>query len=150
LIYERARTVLDAVVTGFAVDGVALPERQYVANGAVAADCEQLVVQVARIFRGLPGGTEGGTSPCHGPVSMDVDVHLLRCVPTIEGEGEDVSLPSAVELEASGEELLRDAEILRRSIKPLVDCRSIVLGNLVPYGPEGGLGGWTYRLVVQI
>ena len=111
--YQVAVAILDAVKAAYLADGTDLPARQYVANGEVAFDCDQLVVQVPRIFTGLPGAEQSLPLKLASPVSMQAVVWLLRCVPIIDDGGRE---PTPEAIQESAQEILRDAALLRTGL----------------------------------
>lgn len=153
-LFDIATQALDAVVSRFAAEAVALPDRRYVTAGEVALDCDQVVVEIVRVFTGLPGGEITEPVSCAVPRSAEMNIWLIRCVP---GMSEDGSAPSASALSDSGEELLTDGWILTwgllqeyRDGNFLSQCDKLVIGNLTSVGPEGGFGGWALNIQADL
>lgn len=157
--YDLASDLLTAVETIFASvdpDPVALPTRRYVANGVPALDApDQLTVQVARPYLGRPG-REDASIPRGGAFTKTVElsVMLTRCVPVLKDDG---TAPTVAKLDASAQEILRDGSLLFDGLTRVIargelfdTCEDVALGPMVPYGPEGGSGGWVLTVAVQL
>lgn len=153
-IYPLASTLLSATVLAFEADDRPLPERRFVSNGAVAFDeCDQLAVEVTRIYVGLPALEQAPSPnvPAGVTRSVDMTVWLTRCVPVMDDAGDP---PSMNDLDESAQGLLADGWAMffgllkARKQGTFGDlCQSLSIGPLVPHGPEGSQGGW--RLTVQ-
>lgn len=146
-LYTVASQALAAVVSRFATEGISLPARQYVTGGQIALDCEQVVVEVVRVYTGTPGAELANPVSCAVPRSAEMRIWIVRCVPTLKDNGD---FPTQAELDASGEELLTDGWVLvwgllqeYRDGNFLSQCDKLVIGNLSAVGPEGGFGGFT-------
>lgn len=149
-LYTLARALLDRVVAEFSLAGVPLPARQYVSNGAVAFDCEQLVVQVGDVRHGLPEGPEERRLKLPRMMSTDLSVWLIRCVPVQDNNGRP---PNAAAIEASATEILLDRRLcwLATMSKDWQDeCQDASGGTNSGIGPEGGYGGSVTRVTVQL
>lgn len=156
-LYRLAADLL--AILGVALEGQATdpPARQYVANGQVAIDGEQLVVAVEQVRTGMPGVPTLLPLSVATTVTADLVVHLYRCVPQSDEDGDP---PGAEALDASAEQILTDGTILTDTViaafvlgdttPPLDRCTAAVLVSSLPYGPEGGYGGWQVRLSVQL
>lgn len=145
--------LLASVVDVFADAAIELPDRQYVTSGEVAFDCDdgQLVVSAQRIFRGNANEAQGDVK-LGASRSVDLDIYLMRCVPTPDDEGNP---PSGAALAAAGMAQLVDAWTLFRGVlknkASFSDaCSSMNVAECVAVGPEGGLGGWRMRLSVEL
>lgn len=154
--YQIAADLLDSIQDRFATAGVPLPERAYVHAGQVADDigCPdggQLVVALRRVFSGFPGAPRTGDAWENPVVSAEYEIRLLRCVPTMSPDGRP---PTVDQLNGAGMEILTDATVLPRALLGMVrehdlgECRSVALSDLTPIGPEGGAGG--VSMVVQV
>lgn len=152
-LYDLARDVLDVVVAGFSAAGVDLPARQYVQAGEVAIDCEQVVVEIGRVFLGLPGQEVASGLKCCPPRSVSVVIWISRCVPTMADDGS--TDPDA--LDASSLAILTDGAVLLGTIIEawkdgtlLSLCDSIAFQGMTPVGPEGGFGGFRLDFQAQL
>lgn len=160
-----AQATLDAIVTFFSSNGVELPPRQYVSAGApatIAWDCEQLVVCLAEIGWGRSKDATQ-LSPSFGKQASvnamrhaTFAVQLVRCVPTVADGAEAPVLPSAEEIQASGEQSMVDAGLLSQALVNFVSFPNAAIppgcnvqaGAVSPIGPEGGLVGLEAALVM--
>lgn len=150
LFYDLAHCLLLAVKNRL-IDERGPIDRSYVAAGAVAADCDQLTVQVIRVFGGFPGNEGPQTqTPCAAPRTVELSFKLYRCVPTMSEKG---APPSPAELEASAAGLLADLWVMIQGIRVAIadgfgctSCKGARFGTITPLGPQGGLGGWDVRL----
>lgn len=153
-LYTVANQALEAVVDRFATEGITLPDRQYVTGGLVALDCEQVVVEVVRVYTGTPGAELSDPVSCAVPRSAEMRIWIVRCVPIFKDNGDP---PTQSELDASGEELLTDGWVLvwgllqeYRDGNFLSQCDKLVIGNLAAVGPEGGFGGWALTIQADL
>lgn len=147
LVYEVATEILECTAQRLADYGIDVPDRQYVHLGEVALDCcdpGQLVVTVTGLVHAMPGGGED-VVVCAPPRTVTFDVWLNRCVPGPHDNGDP---PTAEELDESAETLLTDLWALAYVIWDGhrdgcwgERCASVLLGPVLPYGPEGGCGG---------
>jgi len=158
LVFQVASDILECVADALEDAGVEVPERQYVHQGEVALDtcpdCAQLVVSFMGLEHAIPGG-DLEIAACAPPRTATFDVWLTRCVPVLHENGDP---PTAEELTASAEELNTDAWVLANVIWSThkadgcwgSTCDSVMLGSLVPYGPEGGCGGSHMTIQLQL
>lgn len=121
------------------------PSRSFVGTGpAMAWDCEQLTVRT------------GESTPLYQPTNstcmygMDVDLHVqvIRCIPTVDDNGQP---PSEAQLEEAGHMINQDARELFDGLQdwtPPLPGGHVRLVNWFPLGPEGGYAGgeWTVRV----
>lgn len=146
-------TILDVVVGRYEQAGIDLPERRYIHYGTVAADCEQLTVELNQVFPGLPGEDPSAAQPCAGstPRTAATTVTIFRKVPTGSGNrGQDPPTPEA--LTATTLILARDSWLLLDAAEE-VDQRGHrrgVIAEVSPIGPSGGYTGVTMTLSVAI
>jgi hypothetical protein len=113
-----AKALLDAVVGGYETAGVDLPERQLVALGLPAWDCEQLTVSIERIY--AHGGDVNIEAPtvthAHPGFLMRaavMSVLLLRCVPTSDDSG---TPPAAEDEQAGALAVYADQQLVENAI----------------------------------
>jgi hypothetical protein len=155
LLFDLAEDIQQAITTAFAAASVDLPARQYIADGSVAEDCGQFTIEFTQLFAGSSGAQQVG--PARFPIvifTAEFNVQIIRCVPTMEeGTGR---APSPADLIAAAKQMLTDAWVLWNGIVtghesgPLQKCSNISLGPLTPIGPDGGLGGVTLKIGVQV
>jgi hypothetical protein len=128
----------------------------------VSPDCALLAVGIGAVRQGNADGAEAHAEVYAGSqFVIDATLHLLRVVPMPNDNGDP---PAADALVASGQELLRDMEFIRRCI---VEGRALgaagapgavqgapflraAFGPIAAYGPEGGLGGVVAPFMLQL
>lgn len=159
-LYQDAQAILNVVVDAFLDSAVALPERQYVSDGSIAIDCEQLTVTIVQVYRGLPGEIQTdpmGPRRCATVSSFECAIILVRCVPTLkESSAGQIVFPTVHELDSSAQTILQDGAILWRGLMAawaegtlVPGCDQLALGPMISLGPEGGFAGWTVSLEAQ-
>lgn len=142
-----------------APDGMALPERRYVSAGLPAWDCEQVTVRILRVL------THIGNLVAEVPVvledpglrAVDIEIEIVRCCPTVESEGDEISVPAVEDEDASAQAVLTDAATVEAALFAAIEagelggCRSAALLSWTPKGPDGGLvaGTTVFRLGVD-
>lgn len=161
-VYQLAADTLAAVVNRWPDDASPLPERQFVSNGFVTWDCEEVAVAVERTYgvEGEPGFETASASGVHlmGVRAIQVAIWIIRCVPDMTtDDDENVIVPSAVAIDASAAELLTDPTAIinalitqMRTAEGLGSCSGIAFQNWTAEGPSGGLGGGTLRVAMTL
>ena len=151
---ELAQTLLDVTVARFTAAGLDVPERQYIHAGEVAFDCPQLVVSFNRVYHGLPAAEVSGEVPCAVFRTAEFQITLNRCVPIFEDDGDP---PDPSDLTAAGIEGMVDAWVLQQSLIEAYRegelqeiCFNLAVGSVVAIGPEGGVGGVTCLVSMQV
>lgn len=161
---DTAQSILDALAAALGEADISVPERQFITAGDIAHDfagakcAEALVVTWDGSFQGLPGpagNLANNVIQCSMPLTGQFTVALLRCVPTVKGQGR---MPTMEELQTSGEAILEDAMTLAAVTVDgaltgsLSDrgCTLIGILQLAPIGPLGGVGGTTMTIVVSL
>jgi hypothetical protein len=155
-LYQVADAMLDALVAGFAAESVTLPERQYISAGAPAADCPMLSVHVVRTYAydgdlAAEVAVARSSHPGHALRAAELQVTLLRCVPTVDGELEPI-IPTVAEEETAAAEVLADAvlvpAVLRAAAKAgdLPGCGALLMGQWLAIDNSGGLGGGAHTV----
>lgn len=142
---DAAQALLDSFTTGLEAQGIAVPSIRYVAPGSnIAFDGAQLVVGLGQLDQGPAGGSNMPLPPHLTQHRVEFTVLLLRAVATITDRG----MPSADEIAADGATMLTDAaalfavgESLKNNYALVPPTAAIVIGPLIPLGPEGGLAG---------
>lgn len=149
-----AHDLLASVVGRLTAAGIVLPTRRYVWVGAVAVDCEQVVVSYEQSFLGLPGLQDASAIQCSVLRSAQFAISIIRCVPSPDRSG---TPPSVESLDAVATVMLTDAlELMRQVVTGYRDrdfsstCDSMSILNVVPVGPSGGYGGVTMHVQVQV
>jgi len=110
VLYKLLSDILDAVVRTFDDAGIDLPNRRYVSLGAVAADCEQLTVQLDQLYKGTPGGDPGEIQRCNGPRTVACTVQLFRKTAALGSY--DSEFPPVPALDSSAQTHLRDIWVM--------------------------------------
>lgn len=150
----------------FAGNGVALPDRYYLAPGApglIAWDCEQLVVSLASVSWGIgedasqPVPQRGSAAGVFEVRYAQWSVQLVRCTPGMDDGGQP---PPPAEIQLAGERFLTDAGMLSQC---LVNCAAwptshawmprgalVRAGNVVALGPSGQYHGFEGSLSVTV
>lgn len=154
-LYDLAAATLTAVGTHWPGDAEPLPDEQFVTNGLVIweiDDCaERLCTFVERTFGveadvALEQITTLGAGFANRGAT--VGVTLLRCVPDLD----DNTVPTGVELDASAQIILGDAQALMNALiaawkaGDLPGCGQLAFESWTAEGPQGGMGGGTLRM----
>lgn len=158
---DAAHHIFDTLVDGLTAEGVVVPERRYVHTGLIAHDlagancAEAFIVSWTNSFQGLLGSEERPFIQCSMPLTVQMSVVLLRCVPTVNSQGK---APTPSQLEAAADQLMVDAWTL-----PAVVISQTVVGTLRQerielvginsvnaIGPQGGVGGCEVIMFVTI
>ena len=154
-------TVASALEQAVYAELTTKPDRHGVVPGAIAwdeCDCGLLAVSVARIFltEAFPDELSRRIgNACDAPYEVaEVVIQVIRCVP---GASDQTIAPTVAELDASAQEILRDAyEMLKAvSVKlcQMNDARDIsdfMLRPLTAQGPTGVCGGNELRAYVAL
>lgn len=143
-----ADELLAEVVASLATEGRPAFLRSYVSDGAVAYDCEQLVVEVEGVFAGLP--LAGTVSPLDNRTVLHVNIaiHAVRCAPALGSNG---SAPSAAAIDASAAAVLGDAAAQLAAVRTFSSrCRPAVLSGSSFPGPLGGFVAAVTRVAVAL
>lgn len=153
--YTVASTLEQAVYAGL----TAKPARHSVVPGTIADDdCGRglLAVSVAGIFlsESFPDQQTRRVG-CDAPYEVgEIVIRLMRCAPSPDGQ---LLAPSTVDLDASAQEVLRDAyEVLKAVSEKLCqmdkarDISSFMLRPLTAAGPSGSCVGNELRVFVAL
>lgn len=155
--YTVASTIEQAVYAEL----TAKPARHSVVPGAIAwdgCDCGLLAVSVGPIYL-----TENFPDPlarrvgnaCDAPwEAAEIIIQVIRCVP---GADDQSIAPTTTELDASAQEILRDAYEMMKAVSVKLcqmnrdrDIADFIMGRLTPQGPTGVCGGNELRTVVSL
>jgi hypothetical protein len=163
---DIAQSILDTLSDALTTAGIDVPTRQYIHSGQIAQDLvgencgDALVVGWNGMSQMASDATVtpiGPTIKCAVPLVAQFTVALIRCVPTLKDTESD-PFPTAAELQASGEAILTDAltlpavaidEQLAGMLTGL-QCSLVGIGNVLPIGPFGAVGGTSLVLVVSL
>lgn len=162
---DIAQSILDVVAAELAEESIDVPERQYIHAGSIAHDLagekcgEALIVSWSGLNQGSVRAGGGGQPNfpvrCSMPTIATFTIVLLRCVPTIS---EVLIAPKMTALQSSGESILEDAMTLTKIViekslsKELtgMGCVLTGIGNVVPVGPFGAIGGTALTLTTDV
>lgn len=153
--YVLAETLRQAIHADLTVK----PDRSGVVPGAIAwdeCDCGILAVTYAQIYPSevFPDLLNNPAGNCDASLEVgELIIQLIRCAPNPETE----LAPSVAALDASAQEVLRDAYELIQSTRETLcmmedarDISSYLLRPLVPQGPSGGCVGNELRVFVGL
>lgn len=156
LLWTMAQEVVDCICAALTEESeCACPCRACVVWGQPVWDqcCDgQLTVFVERVYvaDNFPQ-TESGSILCSAPLAGDFVLQLIRCVPTVDDNG---NAPSCDELSESARKLLQELYISERA---LICClaaykkkRRFTVRDARPVGPQGGCAGFEIRFSVEL
>jgi hypothetical protein len=110
-----------------------------------AGDCsEKCGMAWVRLGSVYPASSVGvlDQSPgnCTASIGYDVELGIVRCMSVGDEQG---NLPPPEELLAAAELQAKDALVLWRAVYccDVVEPKTVIVGNYVPLGPDGGLVG---------
>jgi hypothetical protein len=120
------------------------PERQYIAPGQVAIDCEQVTVFVGPL-------TEGASAPTPPRASfarinrVALIITVVRCVPTVDNRGvppsPEAMQEAAAQINADKWALWNHLYNMIRNDQLFERCCDVIWGQLQPLAQQGGFGG---------
>lgn len=157
--------VFDTLVDALTVAGIDVPAHRYIHAGEIAHDlvgekcAEAFIVSWEANFQGQIGFTGGGVPEaairCAMPMSAQLTVVLLRCVPVLTSAGRP---PTAASLDASATQILTDAWTLAAVTIDSTLASDLLtqhidlvgIGNVSAVGPQGGVGGSAMSLMMSI
>lgn len=163
---DIAQTILDALISELEMAGITVPSRRYIHSGEVAHDfssenCGEAFIVAwggssqGTVVEGQAAGILSQVIKCATPMSARFVIVLLRCVPTIDDDGNP---PSATSLQESGEQVLADAMTLPavaidahlRNELTGIGCSLAGISQVAPIGPFGAVGGTAMELFVGL
>lgn len=153
-IFQAASEVLDRVVAGYEIAEVPLPARRFIQTGTPAHDCEQVVVTFRQAYYGPPGDEAAAPQHCDGPRSMNIEVHVVRCIPAPKGTRNWV--PGAAEITEMARTQMKDAWLLLDLAPALESWNAMAPGGLGVIGtvetgePQGAFQGMVLTLTMAI
>lgn len=165
-IYDTMRNVLNAYVDYFEQYDVDLPKDEqdevisFVSDGTIGYDQPLFAIEFLRLRPGSPGVPAAVAIRGDSEYSIETTVHLIRSVPVVDEGG----LPTPEEREGSAQELLLDAWMLFQGAIDLTRAameggpstfvgapyRRVMIQDIAPYGPSGGIGGSVATLVLEL
>ena len=154
-LYTIAQEIL-AVATDILDDaGLEVPERTFVTFGEVPDDCDLMAVAWQGLYTG-EAGAPNNQPEGQGFVNRAAtfEIRRIRCISSSDERG---TPPSPTEINEDAELLLTDlwaiyqGFVARKGDRSfLTSCEGFTLGNAVPVGPSGGVGGWILPVDVQV
>lgn len=152
---DLAHEILATAIDALEDNAITPPVRQFVSPGAIADDCDQIAVELARIFTGRPGAEVAEPEQCGYARTAEFFIRIVRCLASASDD--DDIIPTPDELNGDAKIVMRDIWVIhqelitRRAAGTFLDrCQNLLVGNALPAGPEGGLGGWQLLIQVQI
>lgn len=157
-LFDLCEGALQSVVSRWPDDADPLPARQLVSDGDVYWDCEQLAVQAESAYpttgdvRTQQYWDEGSV----GLRAVVISVWLMRCVPDMDTEGDDIVLPSAEEITDAARVLLGDANtvldllVVAQKSGELATCQGFTFDGWSTVGPSGGFAASVTRFRAQL
>lgn len=155
-----SKRILTAFAAQLAIQGVQLPDRQYVTPGSTPVwDDEQLTVSLMNIAQGDPGLEHPGVffppQAAHYYGAWSVNLVRRVTVINVEGATADFEVPTVDEMGGDGQTLIADAGQLVLAAQALHTAgmladsgQGMAIGPLAPVGPSGGLAG--SRLLISL
>jgi hypothetical protein len=154
-LYAVAQEILSTAVDILGDADLEVPERQFVTFGEVADDCDLIAVSWQALYVGEPGAPnlqpEGLGFVTR---SSSFEVRRIKCISSSDERG---TPPSAAEMNEDAEAILTDLWTLyqgfvaRKGDKTFLEgCQGFAIGNALPVGPTGGIGGFVLPLEVQV
>lgn len=160
-LYDAAEALLTAAATAVEASGQSAPEGRYVSAGPPVFDCCDLMTVHVQLHDDVAMREAGnqGLPQMRPAVPMTVFVvTTLRCYPIVTG-GVAIRVPDAAKLDAASRVIYLDGWSLWNGLRTLIrqdrlfpgrPCRSVGTGSLAPAPTQGGCGGWTLPVMVEI
>lgn len=127
------QNLLDKIRAVFEQADVSLPERQYLAVGRTAHDCEQLTVSFQQMYLGAPGVRVDQPVKCNSPRSVVLTVQLVRCVVMPVGRS---TTPDAAKTTDRTLSRVTDAWLLMDAVTQALDDFLGIFGEVVITDPQ--------------
>lgn len=145
--------ILEKVVGRYEQANVPLPHRRYIHYGSVAADCEQVTVELNQVYPGVPGDDPNAAQKCGGdtPRTASTTITIFRAIPTSSGSrGQDPPKPE--DLTKMTLTLARDTWLLLDVAEDVdqIGHKRGMITEVSPIGPSGGFSGVAMSLAVTI
>jgi hypothetical protein len=129
---------LAQVVSEYASQGVALPDRKYWTIGQEALDCEQVALAVQTTTLGTTS-FPAELSKCSGPRMLAFTLQIVRCAPVGAGRGR---APAASSIQNAAIPGVRDMEIMIYALPARFDVyQQGIIASVNAASAEGGLQG---------
>jgi hypothetical protein len=150
----------EALLATFAAElteaGIAVPARQYLNPGSLVAwDEPQFTIAVLRIFPGQPGkAVSQPVLPGAIQRSVSFGILLLVEVPALNAQGD---LPATSDLDTSGQFIAQlAADFWTVAVELWTEGKfaplnaDVLLGDVTPVGPQGGLAGVSIEIQMSL
>lgn len=160
-LFDAAEELLDVAATGLATTSGGVPGSRYVSAGQPVYDCCDLLTVHVQETNSIPMREAGnqGLPQLRPAVPMALlVVTALRCWPIVQG-GVTLGVPNAGEMHAAARGIYEDGWTLWNYLRTAArddrlfagrPCRPVSIGLLRPTPTQGGCGGWTIEIAVEI
>jgi len=104
-------------------------------------------------FTGAPAAPVVDIERCGWSSGAEYQIRIVRCITTLDDHGDP---PQASAITADAELTADDIYAIRRHLireyhtGRLLGRRELYVGPALPADPEGGLGGWTITVQVEV
>lgn len=151
-----AEAILAEFAAGLTEAGIEVPSRRYLNPGSLVAwDEPQLTIAILRIFAGQPGkAMSQPVLPGAIQRSVSLGILFLQTVPSLDASA---GLPATDKLDAAGlviAQLAADfwsiAVALWTAGKLTPLNADVLLGDVTPVGPQGGLAGVSIEIQMSL
>lgn len=157
-LFDLAKEILAECVDILSDAGITPPEIQAVWPGEIVDEgCDQISVGLERLYNGLPGleaASPEAVAEMAWARSASYVVRIVRCVNSGNDRGRP---PTVTEIEDDAEATYSDIWAIHQGLVTryhagtfLEACQSFLVGNALPAGPDGGVGGWTITLDMAV
>jgi len=148
---QLLQVTLQSVVGTFESARIDVPVRRYIAYGSVVADCEQLTVQLAQLYPGLPGADPSQVARCNGPRTAVLIVQLFRCAPVASGP-RGQGAPTSEAISESTLRTVRDVWLMLDSAGAIdaAGWNTGVIAEVSPIDMSGGYIGVSMTLTLTV
>lgn len=160
-LFDAADELLSAAAAGLATTTSGTPGSRYVSAGPPVYDCcDLLTVHVQELPEVSMREAGRQEMPQMRPAvpTPTLVITALRCYPIVEG-GITIGVPNAAALNAAARTIYEDGWLLLNYLRarartnglfPSRPCRSLAIGPLRPTPTQGGCGGWTIQVTVEL
>ena len=162
LLFDIAEAILTAAADG--MDDP--PSRQVVVPGpSFAHDCDMLAVELQSMY---PARLRQATGSDRPMARNEREVHtrqaqyqvtlVLNCIPGATQQLNSIALPSPAAITAAAERVMTAGFDARTAVRDEIlaadsifaSCQHASCGDLVPFGPSGGVAGVRFPVLVEL
>lgn len=126
-----------------------MPGNAFVIDNVGNGDtCSEILLNMtgANPYETFPNAPEDDSQ---GPrMAYTISAGIFRCAPEPENVNGRLVVPSPEELHAAARLHVADMQAVRCAIETAFSDRMHIIGDFVPYGPQGGAYGGTWSVVV--